>query len=126
MHGLAHAISPELRPSINFLIESNQTVSIDQLPNLFSESMVENVQTLVNLVKKEGLDIVYVNLTTPDIDEVGFKVVRIIIPGCQGLDINHKYRYLGGERLRQVPVKLGLRNDRPGKREFNRYPHPFP
>jgi len=67
-----------------------------------------------------------VNLTTPDIDEVGFKVVRIIIPGCQGLDINHNHRYLGGERLRQVPVKLGLRNDPHEKQEFNPYPHPFP
>lgn len=126
LHGLAQAVSPELRQSMGFLIESNQEVSIDQIPNLFSESMVQNIQTLANLVKKEGLDIIFVNLTTPDIDEVGFKVIRIVIPGCQPLDVNHNYRHLGGERLYQVPIKIGARNNLPGKHEFNPYPHPFP
>jgi ribosomal protein S12 methylthiotransferase accessory factor len=126
MHGLAHAISPDLRQSVEFLTKSNTLLSVKDLPNVSSESMVKNVKTLVDMIHHKNLDVIFVDLTTSDIDEVGFKVARVVVPGLQPLDIDHEWRHLGGERLYQVPVQLGLLNKPLSEESLNPFPHPFP
>jgi ribosomal protein S12 methylthiotransferase accessory factor len=125
-HALAHAISPDLRQSAEFLTKSNTVLSIKDLPDVFSESMVQNVRAMVNMIRHKDLDVIFVDLTTPDINECGFKVVRVVVPGLQPLDINHKWQHLGGERLYQVPYQLGLINKPLTEESLNPYPHPFP
>ena len=126
LHALAHAVCPELRSSINFLTSSKNLLSFGSLPNLSSESKIDNIHTLVKLLDEKDLDIISYDLTTLDVDEVGFKVVRSVVPGLQPLDINHSRRYEGGKRLFEVPVKMGLLDKPHGTRELNRFPHPFP
>ncbi len=126
LHALAHAVCPELRSSLNFLTSSKNLLSFDSLPNLSSESKIDNIQTLVKLLDEKNLDIISYDLTTLDVDEVGFKVVRSVIPGMQPLDINHSRRYEGGKRLYEVPVQMGLLDKPRCARELNPFPHPFP
>jgi ribosomal protein S12 methylthiotransferase accessory factor len=126
LHGFSHAISPELRKSVDFLTKSSTTLSEKDLPDLFNESVVKNVRTMVDLIQMKGLDVLYVDLTTPDIDESGFKVVRVVVPGLIPLDINHQWRHLGGKRLYEVPCQMGLFTSPLGEEELNPYPHPFP
>jgi ribosomal protein S12 methylthiotransferase accessory factor len=126
LHALAHAVCPELRSSLKFLTSSNTQLSFDALPNLSSESKVENVKTLVNMLADKGFDVISYDLTTLDIDEVGFKVVRSVIPGMQPLDINHSRRYEGGKRLYEVPVQMGIFEKPLCGEDLNVYPHPFP
>lgn len=125
-HGYAHAIWHELRESMEFLLASETKLSIQDMPNIFNESMVANVNTLVDLLREKGLDVNIKDLTTPDIDEVGFKVVRSVVPGLQPLDVNHAYRYLGGNRLYKVPCQLGLSANSMAEEDLNPYPHVFP
>jgi len=125
-HGYAHALWPGLRESAEFLLASDTEISIPDLPNLFNESMVANVNTLVDLFREKGLDVIIKDLTTPDIDGVGFKVVRAVIPGLQPLDVNHAYRYLGGKRLYEVPCQMGLSAHPMAEEDLNPYPHVFP
>lgn len=125
-HGFAHAVWRELRESIAFLFTSDKELSIQDLPNGSSGSMVANVNTLVNLLHGKGLEAVVVDLTTPDINEVGFKVVRAVVPGLQPLDVSHAYRYLGGKRLYEVPSQMGLLNHPMAEEDLNPYPHVFP
>lgn len=124
-HGLAHAVVPELRSSMRFLTDSAGRISMDDLPNHASDSMFANVRTLVEGITREGLDVIALDLTTADVNEVGFKVVRAVVPGFQALDINHNLQHLGGTRLFDVPVKLGLSTHALAESELNPFPHPF-
>ncbi|GJL78057.1 MAG: hypothetical protein NPINA01_10460 [Nitrospinaceae bacterium] len=125
-HGFAHAVWPELRKSSEFLFKSDKELSVEDLPNKFNQSMVTNVKYLVKLLQEKGLNAVIVDLTTPDINEVGFKVIRAVVPGLQPLDVSHEYRYLGGRRLYAVPYESGLHQKPLTERELNSDPHLFP
>jgi len=76
----------------------------------------EQVIDCMRLAKREGLDLLVLNQTRPDID---VPVVRVLVPG-----LRHFYRRFAPGRLYDVPVKLGLR-DRPlSEDEFNPiHPH---
>lgn len=126
LHALAHAMWTEVEPGLAFLTNSKNKISAPDLPEQKSESMLENIKTLIDRLAQNGLDVILVDLTTSDIDEAGYKVVRAVIPGLQPLDTNHNYRHLGGERLYNVPVKLGLRESTLRPEELTPYPHMFP
>ena len=61
-------------------------------------------------LRARGLDVLVVDLTTPDVRELGFRVVRVLIPGLQPLHGDHRYPFLGGTRWSEVPFRLGLRD----------------
>ncbi len=125
-HGIAHALWPELKDSMKFLTASEKPISIQSLPNSSSSNMGANVETLVRRIGDKGMDVIAVDLTLSDVDDVGFKVVRAIVPGMQPLDLNHNLQHLGRGRLYHVPYEMGLMNKKPEEEEFNPLPHPFP
>jgi ribosomal protein S12 methylthiotransferase accessory factor len=61
-----------------------------------------------------GYEVIVADITTPEIAEVGFSVVRVIVPGLIPLHSDHRYPFLGARRLSAVPYPL------------NPFPHPFP
>src|SRR6185436_12697817 len=63
-----------------------------------------------------------VDLTTPDVRDLGFHVARVIAPGLQPLHGNHAWPHLGGPRLRRLRDALGPRARRPLR--WNHRPHP--
>ncbi len=126
LHALAHAICPELRSSFDFLADSKNMISLQDVNKSVHKNTLDNVRTLVKLLAEKGLDTISFDLTTLDIDEAGFKVVRSVIPGMEPLDINHSRRYLGGKRLYEVPVNMGLFKTPRSQQDLNPNPHPFP
>lgn len=76
-------------------------------------------------LKDAGLDVIVVEITTPDIADLGFHVVRAIIPEAIGINAGKHLRYLGGERIYTVPQKLGYKDRRVNEDELNPLPHPF-
>jgi ribosomal protein S12 methylthiotransferase accessory factor len=125
LHALAHAVDPGLGKSLEFL-SSGKQITFQDIKNIYDESMVTNIQSLVDKLNQKDLNAVIKDLTTADVDEVGFKVIRAVIPGMQPLDVNHTRRYLGGTRLYEVPHKMGLRSQPLTEEEVNPYPHMFP
>jgi ribosomal protein S12 methylthiotransferase accessory factor len=123
--GFAHAVAPDLRSTLDFLIEAEETIPVEDLPTASSGSPAANVEALVNRLSTRGFEAVSVDLTTPDVDEVGFKVVRAVVPGLQPLDHDAAYPHLGGSRLIAVPRELGLLEGAPGDRRVNLDPHPL-
>jgi ribosomal protein S12 methylthiotransferase accessory factor len=111
---------------LEYLTSSKNKILASDLPDQKSESMLENIRTLIERLEQNGLDVILIDLTTSDIDDAGYKVVRAVIPGLQPLDTNHNYRHLGRERLYKVPVKLGLRETPLDPEELTPYPHMFP
>lgn len=118
-HLLAHATSDELRSRMRFLTHEGPLISFDGMRQLADSPL-----PLRSRLERCGLEVLWVDVTTSDAAEVGFKVVRTLIPGMQPLDNDHEYRYLGGKRLRAVPRALG--RDVSETEGLNQDPHPFP
>jgi ribosomal protein S12 methylthiotransferase accessory factor len=125
-HGLAHALDPRLRASIEFLTRPTETVKLSELRDVATGNPVVDLRTALREIRPLVTDVVAVDVTTSDVDEVGFKVVRVVAPELQRMDINHRYPHLGGRRLYDVPLKLGLVSTRRDESGLNPKPHPFP
>ncbi len=123
-HGLAHALDPDLKNSWAFLDSGKSTIALKKIRAPKSTSTTANIKNMIREMKQNDLQVLAYDLTTPDLDEAGFKVVRSMIPGMLRLDTNHQHRHLGGKRLYEVPVKSGkMKND---ETTLNPYPHMFP
>jgi ribosomal protein S12 methylthiotransferase accessory factor len=125
-HGRLYALRPEMVEALDFLLHGGETIPLDAVPDRSAASALANLHTTVDALRSSGLECIAVDLTTPDIDDAGFKVVRVVVPGLQPLDNNHVRRYLGGRRLREVPERIGRRGAADRGEPYNPYPHPFP
>ncbi|MBI4088446.1 YcaO-like family protein [Candidatus Kaiserbacteria bacterium] len=84
-----------------------------------------NARTLTELARKvyeRGCDAVSVRVSPPALEKLGFYVAGVVSPELQPLSLDSDPPYLGGMRLRSVPLALGLtpREHPPDE------PHPFP
>jgi ribosomal protein S12 methylthiotransferase accessory factor len=122
-HGLFYC-SPERLPYLEVLTKPWRVIAPARRPSLSSGDVKRDVDTCVQRLAAVGLEIIVVDLTTPDVESLGFKVVKVLIPGMQPIDFGPR-RHLGGPRLYQVPAKLGY-NPASGPHELNLFPHPFP
>jgi ribosomal protein S12 methylthiotransferase accessory factor len=125
-HAAAHAVSPELQQVMTQLLEPCSRIGLSELPRAPDGTDVDHLEWLTGQLERTGLETIALDVTTPDIDESGFKVVRVIVPGMQPLDIDHRYRHLNGPRLGMAPERLGLPQARCPAPTLNPYPHPFP
>lgn len=76
---------------------------------------------LVTAVAAIGQDVVAVDLTSPDVVDLGLSVVRVIVPGFHPLQMGHANRSCGGRRLSAALRAAGREPD-----HDNPHPHPFP
>jgi ribosomal protein S12 methylthiotransferase accessory factor len=70
-------------------------------------------------------DLIYCNLTPPDIGALGLHTARVIVPDFQPIDFGWKERRLGGERLYEYPRRLGLAAQQRAYQNLNPHPHPL-
>jgi len=126
LHALAHAVDPALGKTLEFINSSDRQISLQDIKNICTDDMVQNIRTLVDKLDQKDLNVVVKDLTTVDVDEAGFKVIRAVVPGMQPLDVNHARRYLGGKRLYEVPCQMGLKSQPLTEEELNPFPHMFP
>jgi len=110
--------------NLDFLIKTKKKKEISKFVNLDKKSTNENLEFLLHDLKKRKMETVIVDVTPRDVKEVGFKVVKVLIPKLQPLYLNEKIRYLGGKRLYKIPKLLGL-NRKITEEDFNNIPHPF-
>lgn len=80
---------------------------------------------VLDYLNKVGVESFVVDITAPPVKKAGFFVVKIIAPKLQPLYLNENFRYLDGERLYRVPVKMGWRKESIKEEELNSLPHPF-
>ena len=118
-HAIAHAFDHRLRNHIDNLGEGQGTLDCAKVDG-------EPLDYLIARLKDSGFDMFYCDVTTSDVRHAGIHVARVIIPGMQPLDNDHRYPYEGGRRLFTLPVRLGLREREISPVELSRLPHPFP
>jgi len=119
--------TPATSARLRFVYSSTQEIEINSILNRFSENdVLANIHTCIELLAARCLEVIVVDITTPDIAGVGFHVVKVLIPGMQPLSVGTKYLCLGGQRLYQVPYILGYTSTPTTEDSINRDPHPFP
>lgn len=82
---------------------------------LWSEDLLRDVMTCVDIAEKNGMETLVLDQTRPD---VGLSVVKVIVPGMR-----HFWARFGPGRLYHVPVKLGWLKEALNEDELN--PIPF-
>lgn len=113
---------PEHIGNLDFLLESEEKISVHQLPNRYTGDIEEDLRTAVHILRERGLEPIAFDHTTEDMLELGFHVGRVLIPELMQLGTPSD-PLLGNQRLYEVPVKLGLKT---ADMELNSDWHPFP
>jgi ribosomal protein S12 methylthiotransferase accessory factor len=116
---MLHATDRGLRGALDFLsLESRQ------YNNALGDygRIVDTLHALAAFIRKAGMDVLVVDVTTEDIAACGFVVVRVLVPGLHPLDSNHQRQYHGGNRMQKIRAILGLQS----RAALNLQPHPFP
>ena len=105
---------------LDFWIDSDRSTTF--------EAFVPDNQLLdpVTAVTEAGYDAYAVDVTTREIASMAVTVQRVIVPRLQPLYLVERLRYFGGDRLVQVPVKMGYQDAQQTAEELNTVPHPFP
>jgi ribosomal protein S12 methylthiotransferase accessory factor len=96
-----------------FLTSDNyETVLVDEKFNNKQIEPKKQLENLIHLSKKKGYKVIIADITPDDIKELGFYVVKAIIPGLVPLLVG-KYTKTFSSRFPEVKI-------------INKWPHPFP
>jgi ribosomal protein S12 methylthiotransferase accessory factor len=116
----------DMRSAIKFLVDG-PTVPPRRSNVAAPISSVSGALTVAReSFRAADLDAIVVDLTTPDVAQCGYVVVKVVIPGLQPLDADYRQRFLGGKRLYELPGRMGLANPPTTPAELNPDPHPYP
>ena len=91
----------------DFVFRSKREIDFKEIPNHATDDPEQDLKMLVEKVHAINHRVLIADLTSPDVAELGFCVVRAIIPGFQPLFMGHGVRAQGGTRLWTIPQKLG-------------------
>ncbi|HEY9727723.1 MAG TPA: TOMM precursor leader peptide-binding protein [Chroococcales cyanobacterium] len=83
-------------------------------PQHWSDDLREDVMTCQQIAQKQGMELLVLDQTRPDI---GLKVVKVIVPGMR-----HFWQRLGSGRLYDVPVQLGWLKEPLQENQVNPFP----
>jgi len=117
-HALLYA-DPAMRSAFDFLDGPRGTWAAPGAPAM-SDALAE----LIAHFHCNGGDMLYVNLTPPDLEPLGLFSARAVIPGFQPIWFGRSERRLGGRRLFELPHRLGLRSTPLDLESLNPLPHP--
>lgn len=123
-HG-AFLTAPERIGECSFLLDNGRAQSAGEMPNRSQGSVEADLQACVDALVNAGCRVLYADLTTPDVADYGFRVVRTIATGLQPMHFGHGEERLGGRRLFEVPHTLGHAEGVRGEGDLNPCPHPL-
>ncbi len=99
---------PYLKP-----LDDLPPANLQDFNNPSSDDIKEDVETCLAICAQNGLEMLVLNQTRPDL---GLNVVKVIVP-----ELCHFWRRLGKSRLYDVPVTMGWLQSRPNIEHFNPY-----
>jgi ribosomal protein S12 methylthiotransferase accessory factor len=128
LHALHYNVRPELIPeAFGFCDRVEEEVPLSALPNRSTGRVLGDLEYLIERLRELGSEVIVVDITTPEIREIGLRVVRVVATRLVPLHGNHNRPFLGPRRLYEVPEKLGwARRGWHPAAGLNPYPHPFP
>ncbi len=111
--------SPNARSAYAFALSSEDTVGLDVHTAVGDGDVLASVEACVRLLAARNMDAIVVDVTSPDVRECGFHVVRVLIPGAQPLYVGKQYRRVSARALHGT-------HPRRAASMLNLHPHPYP
>jgi ribosomal protein S12 methylthiotransferase accessory factor len=111
-------------PLVEFLFASDEQARTPPRRRRLG-SVREEVARLTEVGESQGGDVFAVEITAPDVAELGFSVVKVIVPQYCDLPNSHAGQFLGGRRLYERAFEVGLRETPLDPEERNLDPHPM-
>lgn len=91
------------------------------------DDLCADVAELAGRYLATGLDVIAVDITSPEARAAGMYAAKVIVPGTVSMTFGHRYRRVHDlPRLLALPRLLGHRDRDLRPDELNPYPHPFP
>lgn len=112
-------LDPKRVEKSNFLLQSDQKIRLEDIKRKDSGSIKRDLNKVVQLIHNAGHEVYIADITTADVEALGFKVVRALVPGFLPLNKRYSCRPLQSKRLQ---VYLDMKG---GNRKLNLLPHPF-
>ena len=109
-----------------FLDSSARTRHVSDVPRLEGDRVRDRIDAVCRRLRERGSSAYAVDVTAPDVRAAGLRVVKVVAPELCPLDADHHSRFLGGRRLYEAALELGLRSAPLAFEELNPDPHPFP
>lgn len=112
-------LDPRARERIAAWVDREPLLSWTDLPCLPDGS----IETYRKRIESRGYEIFYVDVTTADVAITGIRVVRGLVPGLVP-NSPAAFPFLGKQRVRQEPVRLGWRSTPLDEHDLNYFPMP--
>ncbi|MBV2153696.1 YcaO-like family protein [Kitasatospora sp. SUK 42] len=123
-HGATYMGAAERTAAYDFLREPDNGVRrFSALPRPSTGEAGEDLRLVLKRLKEHGMDVYAVEMTTTEAREVGFRVVRVIIPQLMPLSFSYRARYLAHPRLYDGPRAMGYPVH--AEADLNPWPQPF-
>ena len=124
-HTLFHG-TPERAGELAFLEGSGDERSTTDVPAVPGDSPGEIVAEIVRRLGEQGVSAYAVDVTSPDVEELGLKVARVVTPELCALDVFGGAPYRGGTRLYRAAFEAGVAERPMTYDDLNPLPHPYP
>jgi ribosomal protein S12 methylthiotransferase accessory factor len=112
--------------ALDFLDESEQQRDAATIPEVEGTTPLQQIASICERLAERSTSAYAVDVTAPDVRDAGLRVAKVVAPELCPLDVDHAAQHLGGRRLYEEPLRLGLRAARLSEHDLNPAPHPFP
>jgi ribosomal protein S12 methylthiotransferase accessory factor len=121
-HGVLYA-SPDAIAAFDFFLDHD--VEESEWPRSPHQSSACKLRQLASEISALGSECCYVNMTPNELSQLGLACVRVIVSHFQPMHFGAFAARLGGRRLFDLPVRLGLAQAPRHVSELNSDPHPL-
>jgi ribosomal protein S12 methylthiotransferase accessory factor len=115
---------PAMLPALTFLTGMTESSDPKSDSSIAEFEYEYQLKLCLDMLSARNLEVIAVDLTQPDVADMGLHVVRVIIPGMIPLSFGTNYVCSNGQRLTEVPQSLGYELPKDGIWP-NPVPHPF-
>lgn len=115
--------SPHMIGRVRKLVKNAKKVKLVRSRKFKDEQ--EKVDYLVQKMNKLGCEVFYIDMTIPEVEKFGLRVIKVLCPEMVPLWHDETLPYLGAKRLSTVPKKYGIRVDLELSEEELMNIHPF-
>jgi ribosomal protein S12 methylthiotransferase accessory factor len=125
-HGLFY-VAPERLRHLDMFLRPRSTVRARHLAGPYSDTDVKaNLDECLRRLAARDLEAIALEITAPEILALGFRVVKVLVPGLRPIDFGHRCKHLGGARLYEAPRRMGYTDTASDPSRLNQIPHPLP
>ncbi|MCA9976346.1 MAG: YcaO-like family protein [Anaerolineales bacterium] len=109
--------------AFDFLLNHEQKRPLAAMPNLATGNPETELDRLISIFRRLNLDLYVVDITIPQLRDVGLYVVKVVAPQLLPLATNYCMRYTAAPRLYEAPARMGhpVRD----RAQLNPLPQPF-